>query len=45
MGQILSTLKSIDPILNVLGALVLISIGVNILIEHQAMAQLTHLFA
>ncbi|MDO4676844.1 MAG: manganese efflux pump MntP family protein [Anaerobiospirillum succiniciproducens] len=45
MGQILSTLKSIDPILNVLGALVLISIGINILIEHQAMAQLTHLFA
>ena len=45
MGQILSTLKSIDPVLNVLGALVLISIGINILIEHQAMAQLTHLFA
>lgn len=45
MGQILSTLKSIDPILNVLGALVLISIGINILIEHKAMAQLTHLFA
>ena len=39
----LSAFKAIDPILNLLGAIVLISIGVNILIEHQALEQISHL--
>ena len=43
LGQVLSAFKAIDPILNLLGAIVLISIGVNILIEHQALEQITHL--
>lgn len=43
LGQVLSTFKAIDPILNLLGAIVLISIGVNILIEHHAIEQITHL--
>lgn len=45
LGQVLSTFKAIDPILNLLGAVVLISIGVNILIEHQALEQITHLMS
>ena len=43
LGQVLSAFKAIDPILNLLGAIVLISIGVNILIEHQALEQISHL--
>lgn len=43
LGQVLSTFKAIDPILNLLGAVVLISIGVNILLEHQALEQITKL--
>lgn len=43
LGQVLSTFKAIDPILNLLGAVVLISIGVNILIEHHALEQITKL--
>ena len=45
LGQVLSTFKAIDPILNLLGAIVLISIGVNILIEHQALEQISHLMS
>ena len=45
LGQVLSTFKAIDPILNLLGAIVLISIGVNILIEHQALEQITQLMS
>lgn len=45
LGQVLSTFKAIDPILNLLGAIVLISIGVNILIEHQAIEQITQLMS
>ena len=45
LGQVLSTFKAIDSILNLLGAIVLISIGVNILIEHQAIEQISHLMS
>ena len=45
LGQVLSAFKAIDPILNLLGAIVLISIGVNILIEHQALEQISHLMS
>lgn len=45
LGQVLSAFKAIDPILNLLGAIVLISIGVNILIEHQALEQITQLMS
>ena len=45
LGQVLSTFKAIDPILNLLGAIVLISIGVNILIEHHAIEQISHLMS
>ena len=45
LGQVLSAFKAIDPILNLLGAIVLISIGVNILIEHHAIEQISHLMS
>ena len=45
LGQVLCAFKAIDPILNLLGAIVLISIGVNILIEHHAIEQISHLMS
>lgn len=40
LGQVLAYFKRLDPLLNTLGALVLLAIGVKILIEHEALAQL-----
>lgn len=40
LGQIISKFKAIDPTLNILGSLVLIGIGINILIDHQAFEQI-----
>lgn len=41
MGQALSRLRSLDSLLNTIGALVLLGIGIKVLVEHDAFAQLT----
>lgn len=45
LGKVLSSFIKLDPILNLLGALVLIGIGINILIEHQALLQIKSLLS
>lgn len=41
MGQALSRLRRLDPFLNTIGAMVLLGIGIKVLVEHDALAQLT----